>query len=118
VVLDPLGTSMLELDVAVTAPGGRIALFGNPSGGVPAPLPGLGSLIGGNIAIAGFSISRLSVAAPDRVAAALRRVLDLIAEGRITTATHLVDGLDGVPAAHQRLADGDATGKYVVHVAG
>lgn len=118
VVLDPLGTSMVELDVAVAAPGGRIALFGNPSGGVPAPLPGLGSLIGGNIAFAGFSISRLSVAAPDRVATALRHVLGLLAEGRITTATQVVDGLGHVPAAHQRLADGDATGKYVVRVAG
>jgi NADPH2:quinone reductase len=118
VVLDPLGTSMLELDVGVAAPGGRIVLFGNPSGDAPAPLPGLGSLIGGNIAIAGFSISRLAVAAPDRVAAALRRVLGLIAEGRISLATQVVDGLDDVPAAHQRLADGDATGKYVVRVAG
>ena len=117
VVLDPLGTSMLDLDVAVAAPGGRIALFGNPSGGVPAPLPGLGSLIGGNLGIAVFSISRLAAAAPERVATALRHVLGLIAEGRIAAASHVVDGLDDVPAAHQRLADGDATGKYVVRVA-
>jgi NADPH:quinone reductase len=116
-VLDPLGTAMLDLDLAVAAPGARIALFGNPSGGVPDPLPGLGSLIGGNVSLAGFSISRLAVAAPDRVAAALRHVLGLLAEGRITAAPHVVDDLDGVPAVHQQLAEGHATGKHVVRVA-
>ena len=39
VVLDPSGTTLLELDLAVAAPGARIALFGNAGGGVPGPLP-------------------------------------------------------------------------------
>jgi NADPH:quinone reductase len=33
IVLDPLGTAMLETDPALTAPGGRIVLFGNAGGG-------------------------------------------------------------------------------------
>jgi NADPH2:quinone reductase len=53
VVLDPLGTTEIELDLAVAAPGARIALFGNPAGGPPEPLPPLGRLIGGNVALAG-----------------------------------------------------------------
>ncbi len=32
IVLDPLGAAMLETDLAVTAPGGRIVLFGNAGG--------------------------------------------------------------------------------------
>lgn len=116
VVLDPLGTSMLDVDLAVTAPGGRIVLFGNAGGGQPAPLPPAGRLIGGNVAIGGFSISSLSASAPERVAAALRRVLDMIATGRLDVAVTKVDSLADVPAVHQLLADGRGNGKYVARV--
>ncbi|MCW2913340.1 MAG: oxidoreductase [Actinomycetia bacterium] len=116
VVLDPLGTSMLEVDLAVTAPGGRIVLFGNAGGGQQAPLPPAGRLIGGNISIGGFSISSLSASAPERVAGALRRVLDLIATGRLDVAVTEVDSLADVPAVHQLLADGHGSGKYVTRL--
>jgi NADPH:quinone reductase-like Zn-dependent oxidoreductase len=39
IVLDPLGTTMLETDLVLTAPGGRIVLFGNAGGGEQVPLP-------------------------------------------------------------------------------
>ena len=39
IVLDPQGTVLLDTDLAVTAPGGRIVLFGNAGGGELAPLP-------------------------------------------------------------------------------
>ncbi|MEU7838839.1 MULTISPECIES: zinc-binding dehydrogenase [unclassified Nonomuraea] len=116
VVLDPLGTSMLDVDLAVTAPGGRIVLFGNAGGAQPAPLPPAGRLIGGNVAIGGFSITGLSASAPERVAAALRRVLDMLATGRLDVAATEVDSLAGVPAVHQLLADGRGNGKYVARV--
>jgi len=116
VVLDPLGTAMLELDLAVTDPGGRIALFGNPGGGTPGPLPPLGRLIGGNVGIAGFSISKLVAAAPDRAAAALARVLGLVAEGRLAPQVTVVDGLAGAAEVHDLLAAGRGAGKYVVAV--
>jgi NADPH2:quinone reductase len=116
VVLDPLGTAMLELDLAVTDPGGRIALFGNPGGGTPGPLPPLGRLIGGNVGIAGFSISKLVAAAPDRAAAALARVLGLVAEGRLAPQVTVVDGLAGAAEMHDLLVAGRGAGKYVVAV--
>ena len=56
-MLDPQGTVLLDTDLAVTAPGGRIVLFGNAGGGELAPLPPVGRLIGGNLAIGGFSIT-------------------------------------------------------------
>ena len=71
VILDPSGTSLLELDLAVAAPGARVALFGNSGGGMPGPLPPVGRLIGGNVALAGFSMSRLTTTSPQRVASAL-----------------------------------------------
>jgi NADPH2:quinone reductase len=116
IILDPLGTSLLDADLEMVAPGGRIVLFGNPGGGRPAPLPPLGRLIAGNVSLAGFSMSRLTVTAPERAAGALRRVLDLLADGALTIAVAEVSTLNGVAAAHQRLADGQSTGKYVVRL--
>lgn len=114
VILDPLGTRMLDLDLDVAAPGARIALFGNPAGGVPAPLPPLGRLIGGNVALAGFSISRIVATAPHLASRALHDVLDLVGDGRLTVPVSVVDGLDEVPALHDQLAAGRGVGKYVV----
>ncbi len=116
VVLDPLGTDMLGFDLDVAAPGVRIALFGNPGGGTPEPLPPLGRLIGANAALAGFSMSRLTAVAPDRAAAGLRRVLTLLAEGKLTMDVTVVDGLAEVPALHQLLAQRRGIGKYVIAV--
>jgi NADPH2:quinone reductase len=117
IVLDPLGTAMLETDLVLTAPGGRIVLFGNAGGGEQVPLPSAGRLIGGNLAIGGFSISRLWATAPYRASAGLRRVLDLIAEGRMDIAVTEVSSLAEVPAVHQLLADGRGEGKYVARLA-
>jgi NADPH2:quinone reductase len=118
IVLDPLGTVMLDTDLALTATGGRIVLFGNAGGGRPAPLPPAGRLIGGNLSIGGFSISGLWAGAPRRAAAGLRRVLDLIADGRLDITINEVDALAGVPAVHQLLAEGRGEGKYVARLQG
>ena len=115
-VLDPLGTTMLDVDLAVAAPVGRIVLFGNAAGGEPGGLPAIRRLQGGNLAIAGFSISRLAATAPRRVSSALGRVLDLIASGRLDVAVHQVGSLAEVSAVQQRLADRRSEGKYVVRV--
>ncbi|GAA4576749.1 quinone oxidoreductase family protein [Planotetraspora kaengkrachanensis] len=118
IVLDPLGTAMLETDLALTAPGGRIVLFGNAGGGEQAPLPPAGRLIGGNLAISGFSVSGLWATAPHRASAGLRRVLDLIAEGRLDITPTEVGSLADVPAVHQLLAEGRGDGKYVARLQG
>ncbi len=116
VVLDPTGTALLDLDLEVSAPGARIVLFGNPGGGAPAPLPGLGRLIGGNVSIAGFSMSRLVATAPERAADALRRVLRVIETEGPASGVTVVESLDEVAAVHDLLATGRGRGKYVVRV--
>ena len=118
IVLDPLGTAMLETDLAVTAPGGRIVLFGNAGGGEQVPLPPAGRLIGGNLAIGGFSMRGLRATAPHRASSGLRRVLDLITQGRLDIAVTEVGSLADVPAVHQLLAEGRGDGKYVVRLQG
>src|SRR5690606_4679633 len=116
VVLDPQGTSMLGFDLEVAAPGARIALFGNAAGGVPGPLPTLGQLIGANVTLAGFSISRLTATAPHRTADALGQALTLVAAKRLRPAVTVLDRLADVPATHQLMAEGRGVGKYVVAV--
>lgn len=113
IILDPSGTSLLEVDIEVAAPGGRIVLFGNPGGARPAALPALNRLIAGNVAIAGFSMSRLSVTAPAKVAAALGSGLRLLADGKVDLAVTEIRSLDQVPAVHELLAQGRGSGKYV-----
>ena len=116
IVLDPLGTAALDADLEVIAPGGRIVLFGNAGGGELAPLPPLARLYSGNIAIGGFSMRRLCATAPHRVSAGLRRVLAMIAEGRLDISVTEIGSLADVPAVHQLLAEGRGDGKYVVRL--
>jgi NADPH2:quinone reductase len=116
IVLDPLGTTMMETDMVLAAPGGRIVLFGNASGGEQVPLPPAGRLIGGNLTISGFSIRGLWAKAPRRASAGLRRVLDLVVEGQLNIAITEVGSLADVPAVQQLLAEGHGDGKYVARL--
>ena len=116
VILDPTGTALLDLDLELAAPGARIALFGNPAGGQPGSLPPLGTLIGRNVSLAGFSMSRLTATAPHRAAAALRHVLDLLADGQLDMPITELASLDDVPAAQQALAEGRGPAKSVAAV--
>jgi NADPH2:quinone reductase len=114
IVLDPGGTENLELDLALTAPGGRIVLFGNAGGTAPAPLPALPALIRGNVSIGGFSMTARAAAAPGHVAAALERTLAWLADRSLTLPLTVIAGLGEVGATHQLLAEGRGHGKYVV----
>ncbi|MFE2722122.1 zinc-binding alcohol dehydrogenase family protein [Kitasatospora sp. NPDC059327] len=117
-VLDPLGTQALELDLQLAAPGGRIVLFGNAGGGAVDALPPLGRLLAGNLTVTGFSHRFLAATAPARLARGIGRALDLVADGRLTLPVTELPGLAAVPAAHDAMAAGRATGKFVVRVAG
>ncbi|GGF15995.1 quinone oxidoreductase family protein [Subtercola lobariae] len=116
VILDPTGTGNLDFDVAHAAAGGTIVLFGNPGGETLDALPGVGTLLVNNLGVRGFSIRRLRMEAPARVAAALARALELLEAGEVDVAVTIIDDLDGVAAVHDLLAEGRALGKYVVAV--
>ncbi len=116
VILDPSGTALLDLDLTVAAPGARIVLFGNPAGEPLGPLPPLGTLIAGNLTVAGFSVSRLMRERPSQVAAALRRAVDLVADKRIHLPAVELPSLDDVPSAYQAMTDGSGAGKYLVRI--
>jgi len=118
VILDPVGTALLDLDLSIAAPGGRVVLFGNAAGGIQAPLPPAGRLIGGNVGVLGFSMSRLSATAPKVVAAALAAGLEMIAAAQIRPELTIVEPLESVASIHDLLAAGRGSGKYVAKVHG
>ena len=116
VILVPQGTDLLELDLELAAPGERIVLFGNATGGTLGPLPPAGALFASNAMIGGFSLSRMSSQLPERVAGALRDVLMRLADHQIDIELHKLDGLESAPHAHDELAAGRGSGKRVVCV--
>jgi NADPH2:quinone reductase len=115
VVLDPQGTRWLDVDLAMLASTGRIVLFGNASGVGRGQLP-VGTLYGANASVAGFSLAAMSAHDPERVRAAMSRVLDRIAADAAIGDHIVVKGLEMAADAQQRLASGTGEGKYVVHV--
>lgn len=116
IVLDPQGTGWVETDLDLVAQGGRIVLFGNATGVRLTPLPAAARLFAGNASIGGFSISRFASTAPEKVAQALREVLDRLATGQLALDVTPVDGLAAAAGAQQALAEGRGAGKYVVRV--
>jgi NADPH2:quinone reductase len=117
VILDPAGTQNLDLDLSIAAPGARVVLFGNPSGGTPAALPPLGRLIGGNVGILGFSVSNLSRTRPTAVGGSLRRGLSLLADGGVRLEVTVVHGLEDIRGVHDLMAARRGSGKYVAQIA-
>jgi NADPH2:quinone reductase len=115
-VLDPQGTSMLDLDIDVLAAGGRIVLFGNATGATLDPLPDASRLFAANASIAAFSLAALAATAPRRVASAMHDVLTHLAAGELDIELTPVEGLDAAPQAQQALADGRGRGKQIVRV--
>ncbi len=115
-VLDPQGTTLLDLDLRLVAPLGRIVLFGNASGAGLASLPDAGSLFSTNASVGGFSLASLAVAAPSRVQAALRRVMTHLAGRALPVDVTVVPGLRQAGDAQQALAEGRGPGKQIVRV--
>lgn len=117
-VIDPLGTVMLDFDLAIASPGTQVIIMGNASGSAMSELPSIPALMGKGVQVGGFSLAALMAGAPDLVARAMRNVLTLLDEGVLEPALTSVPGLAAVPAVHDALASGTGRGKYVVDVRG
>ena len=115
-VLDPQGTTLLDLDLRLVAPLGRIILFGNASGAGFTPLPAAGSLFAANASVGGFSLASLSATAPSRVQAGLQRALAHLVGHPLPVDVTVVPGLREASDAQQALAEGRGPGKQIVQV--
>ncbi|MER7251191.1 zinc-binding dehydrogenase [Kribbella sp. NPDC000426] len=116
VILDSQGTEQVDADLDMLAAGGRVVLFGNAGGAPIDALPQPGRLFAGNASIGGFSMSAMSVNAPELIGAALSEVLELVAGGQLTLDFTTIDGLASAADAQQALAEGRGAGKYVVRL--
>ncbi|MFC4453795.1 quinone oxidoreductase family protein [Deinococcus sonorensis] len=116
VILDPLGTALLDTDLRVAAQGARVVLFGNPSGEPFGPLPPAPRLLAGNIAVGGFSLRALAARAPHRVRWAMECSLAHLAARRLQLPRPSAVELADIPEIHQRMASGHSTGKFVARI--
>lgn len=117
VVLDPQGTTMLDFDLDVTAPGGRVIVFGNAAGAPMSEPPPILALMGKGLQVGGFSLAALMSRAPEVVSSGLSRALGYLAAGVLSPQISEVESLEAVPAVHDALAAGAGRGKYVVRAA-
>ncbi len=117
-VIDPLGTAMLDFDLQVARPGTRVIISGNAPGAPMADPPAIPTLMGLGAQIGGFSLAALMARSPHIVAEAMQRVLELLRDDVLTPTLTTVPGLSSVPAIHDALAGGEGQGKYVVDIGG
>ncbi len=117
-ILDPQGTTTLDTDLGIAAPGARIILFGNATGAPFGPLPPLERLMSGLLTITGFSLAALAATAPQRLTSALGRVLQQMVVGTLQLEVTVLDGLAAAGEAQQSLAEGRGATKYVIRLQG
>jgi NADPH:quinone reductase len=115
-ILDPQGTTTLDADLDIAAPGARIILFGNATGTRFGPLPPLERLMFGLLSITGFSLAALAASAPERLRSALRAVLQHMTTGTLQLEITVIDGLAAASEAQQSLAEGRGATKYVTRL--
>lgn len=89
--------------------------MGNAGGGEDVPLSPL-ELWFASKAVLGFNLQLLSATDPERVAAAVRGALDLLARGEVQVDVTDVLPLEGVAEAHRRVERRATTGKLVLRV--
>ena len=116
VYFDNVGGEILDAVLANLAIGARVACCGAISTYTLDELPGVRNtpnLIMKRARMEGFLILDYV----DRFFDAIMALAPLVAEGRITYATEIVEGLEHAPATLNRLFTGDHTGKLIVRVA-
>ena len=115
-ILDPLGTTMLEFDLDLAHHGTKIIIYGNAGGAPLADPPKIPILMGRGVQIGGFSLAAMMAGEPLLVTSTMGQVLHLLRDGVLTPSLTTVPDLSDVPIAHDALAAGTGEGKYVVQV--
>ncbi|ARP92985.1 NADPH:quinone oxidoreductase family protein [Bordetella genomosp. 13] len=112
VILDPLGDEVFAASLRALAWCGRLVVIGFAAGDIPTLK--VNYLLLKNIAVSGLQWSDYRDRQPERVAEVQRHLMRLHEEGRIRPRLAAVLPLEQVGIALEALAQGRATGKYVV----
>lgn len=116
VVLDPVGGATRTANLALLAPHGRLAVYGNLGGHESVPVPADELLMRG-VSVLAYNSALLARTHPSRLAAGVRHVLGLLAAGGVRVGLGSELPLDAVASAVSRLADGAAVpGKTLLRV--
>ncbi|NUP43654.1 MAG: zinc-binding dehydrogenase, partial [Streptomyces sp.] len=116
VVLDPVGGAVRTANLALLAPHGRLAVYGNLGGFEPVEVSA-DTLLERGLSVLAYNSSLLSRTHPGRRAAGARQVLDLLGAGRIRVGVGAELPLDAAGSAVAGLAAGKALGKTLLRVA-
>lgn len=114
VVFDPVGGEMFNASMKVIRPGGRILIIGFASGVVP-QIPA-NHLLVKDASTLGFSLGQMRRHQAGRVQAAMRELLDWLADGRITPLVSGVYPLEQAADALREITERRATGKLAIAV--
>ncbi|MFD1775394.1 quinone oxidoreductase family protein [Paenibacillus rhizophilus] len=114
-VFDPVGGETRSRSLHVLSQLGQLVVVGN-AGGEPDVLQSTNSLWLNNQAIAGFSLGGYSEIAPDRVGAAAKEALGILARGEIHSEVSGVYPLKKAAETHLLLEKKNTIGKIVLKI--
>ena len=119
VILDIMGASYLDRNIAALAKDGRLVIIGM-QGGVKAEL-NLGALLGNRLRVIGTALRSRPVDGPHGkgviVAAVISSVWPLIADGTVRPVVGARFPVQDFAEAHRALASGETSGKVILTVA-
>lgn len=116
VVLDPVGGAARTANLALLAPHGRLAVYGNLAGFEPVEVS-VNELLMRGLTLAAYNSSALIRTHPERIAGTVRRVLGLLAAGGVRSDVAAEYPLGEVAEAVAALAGGGgAAGRVLVRV--
>jgi len=114
-VVDQIGGAVRRPSLGLLKPGGRLVVMGNASGADDVPLSPMELWLASK-AVLGFNLQLLSATDPERVSAAMRDAMDLLARGDIRVDVTDVLSLEEATEAHRRIERRATTGKLVLRV--
>jgi NADPH:quinone reductase-like Zn-dependent oxidoreductase len=119
VILDVMGASYLDRNLAALAPDGRLVIIGM-QGGTRAELD-IATLVGKRLTVFGTTLRGRPVEGENGKAAIISAVISsvwpMLAEGSVRPVTGAVFGIEEAGAAHRALAGGQIWGKAILRVA-
>ncbi|MFJ3791240.1 zinc-binding alcohol dehydrogenase family protein [Kitasatospora sp. NPDC090091] len=115
VILDPVGGATRSANLALLAPHGRLAVYGNIASFAPVAVSANDLLMNGQSLLT-YNSSLLSRTDPARLAAGAARALALVADGSVLIDITAEHGLADVESAIADLASGATAGKSIVRV--